>query len=147
MSSRLVALTMLGCVIVSGRVLAAPVDEAPIRALISASEAAWNKRDVAGVVAGYTPDADVVMFDSPRAVGHDAIRRALEAQFATTPSSVRISFEATSIRLLSPDVALVEVRARLNEGAVPEDRGTWVLVRQRGRWLCAALRVYPAQRA
>ena len=39
-------------------------DEAAIRANVAAYETSWNKRDASGVVATYTPDADVVVLDS-----------------------------------------------------------------------------------
>jgi uncharacterized protein (TIGR02246 family) len=145
MRSRIVAFTMLGYV-ASSAAVAAPADEAAIRANVSAYETAWNKRDASGVVATYTPDADVVIFDSPRAAGHEAIRKTLEAGFATTPASTRITLSVTSIRQLSQDVAIAETLAKFNEGAVRENRGTSVLVRHGGRWLVTALRVYPAQR-
>ena len=70
----------------------------------------------------------------------------LEAGFAATPASTRITLSVTSIRQLSQDVAIAETFAKFNEGAVRENRGTSVLVRQGGRWLVTALRVYPAQR-
>lgn len=145
MRSRVVVFTMFGYVAASAAV-AAPADEAAIRANVAAYETAWNKRDASGVVATYTPDADVIVFDSPRAVGRDAIRKTLEDQFATTPASTLISLTVTSIREVSQDVAISETLAKFTEGAVRENRGTAVLVRQGGRWLCAALRVYPAQR-
>jgi len=142
---RMVAFTMLGCV-TCAVAIAGPADEAAIRANVAAYETSWNKRDASGVVATYAPDADVVVFDSPRAAGHEAIRMTLQADFATTPAGTRITLTVTSIRQLGQDVAIVETLAKFNEGAVRENRGTSVFVRLGGRWLVAALRVYGAQR-
>ena len=126
--------------------LGAPQDEAAIRGNVAAFEAAVNKRDVAGVVATYTLDGDFVFFDGPRVVGREAIRKWTTDDLATMPSTKRITLTVTGIRFLADDIAIAETTARFNEGEARENRGTSVFVRQNGRWLVAALRVYPAQR-
>jgi uncharacterized protein (TIGR02246 family) len=137
---------VLACSAVAGAADPAPPDEAAIRSNVAAYETAWNKRDIAGVLATYTPDADVVVFDGPRTAGREAIRRRLSEDLATTPPTMRISLTVTGIRPLTPESAIVDTVARFNEGAVRENRGTSVFVRRDGRWLVSALRVFPAQR-
>ncbi len=99
-----------------------------------------------GVVATYTLDGDFVFFDGPRVVGREAIRKWTTDDLATMPSTKRITLTVTGIRFLADDIAIAETSARFNEGEARENRGTSVFVRQNGRWLVAALRVYPAQR-
>lgn len=136
----------LVCCAVAGAAYSAPLDEAAIRSNVAAFEDAWNKRDATGVVATYAPDGDVVISDGPRVAGRAAIRRLLEAEFATTPSTMRLTLTVTSIRTLTLETAIAETVARFSEGAVRENRGTSVFVRQDGKWLVSALRVLPAQR-
>ena len=121
-------------------------DEAAIRAHAVAIENALNKRDAAALVLLFTADADEVNGDGPRVVGREAMRRSDAADLAKWPPTMRFALTVTSIRFLGQDVAIVETVARFNEGAVRENRGTSVIVRQSGRWLISALRVYPAQR-
>ena len=137
----------LACGALAATVLGAPIDEAAIRANVAAYESAWNKRDAAGVTQTYAPDADVIVMDGPRTAGQAAIRRRLDGDFSTLPSTTRITLTLTNIRAVTPDTAVVDTIARFNEGTVRENRGTSLFVRRDGKWLVAALRVYPAQGA
>jgi uncharacterized protein (TIGR02246 family) len=122
-------------------------DEAAMRAHAVAIENGINKRDAAALSALFTPDADEINGDGPRIVGRDAMRRVDGAELAKWPPTRRFNLAVTGIRFLGPDTAIVETLARFSEGPVRANRGTWVAVRQDGKWLIAALRVYPAQRA
>lgn len=117
-------------------------DEAAIRDRVAAMETALNAGDYAGVAALYAPDGDVMIVDGPIVSGRAAIQADAEADWGAAPER-RIALTVTSLRFLGPDVAIVNTRAELNEGAW-EDRGTWVMVRRGGEWLLAALRVLPA---
>jgi len=75
------------------------------------------------------------------------MRRVWAADFATWPATRRFTLAVTGTRFLGQDVAIVETNAQFSEGPVRSTRGTWVCVRQDGKWLITALRVYPAQRA
>ena len=121
-------------------------EETAIRANVAAYEAAWNSRDVAGVVATFAPDGDFIAFDGPRVAGQPGLRKMIERDLATAAASTRIRLTVTSVRLLGPQMAVVETEARFSEGSMPDNRGTSVLVRQGQIWLVAALRVFPAQR-
>ena len=120
--------------------------EAAIRHRVATLETAWNKRDAAALAALYAVDGDAIVMDSPLASGRPAIQAAVAADMAKQSPTLRIRITPASIRFLSPDIALVNTIARFNEGAVEEDRGTWIMVRRRGSWLIAALRVMPAER-
>ncbi len=122
-------------------------DEAALRAHAVAIENALNKRDAAALGALFTVDGDEINGDGPLVSGREAMRRVDGAELAKWPPTMRFSLTVTGIRFLGQDVAIVETAARFNEGPVRANRGTWVSVRQGGKWLIAALRVYPAQRA
>ncbi len=122
-------------------------DEAAIRAHAVAVENGINNRYAAAVVALFTPDGDEILGDGPRLVGREAIRQAQEARQAQRSPTMRFTLEVTGIRFLGQDIAIVETTARFSEGPISANRGTWVSVRQGGKWLIAALRVYPAERS
>jgi uncharacterized protein (TIGR02246 family) len=134
------------CAVHPGLAVTSSGEEAAIRAHVAAYETAWNSRNVAGVVATFASDGDLVAFDGPRIAGHAALRKRTEADFATTATSTRIRLTVTSVRLLGPQTAVVETEAHFSQGSPPDNRGTSVLVRQGQTWLVAALRVFPAQR-
>ena len=118
-----------------------------MRARITAAVDAINRRDAAGWAALFTPDADVIIRNEPRVEGRAPIQ-ALAAKNWVAASNERATITPTAIRFLSADIAIVNTSARFTGGAAPmEDRGTWVLQRQDGRWLFTALRVMPAERA
>ncbi len=120
-------------------------DEAAIRAHAVAVENAINNRDAAALVALFTPDGDEILGDGPRLVGREAMRQAQEARQAQRSPTMRFTLEVTGIRFLGQDIAIVETTARFSEGPIRANRGTWVSIRQGGKWLIAALRVYPAE--
>jgi uncharacterized protein (TIGR02246 family) len=75
--------------------------------------------------------------------GRAAIRDAAQEQLATWPATRQFTLVVTGVRMLTPNVAIVETTATFSEGSPQSNRGTLVMVRQRGKWLIAALRVYP----
>jgi uncharacterized protein (TIGR02246 family) len=129
--------------------------QAPDRALrdmVESFQTAWNAHDAAGVVAMYADDADQVMDDGPTTVGRQALQQWWAARFAAMEPGRRITLSVSAVRLVTPDVAVINVVAtaggRDAQGQAlssSPDRGTWVVVRRGGRWLIAALRVYSAE--
>jgi hypothetical protein len=72
-------------------------------------------------------------------------------RFASMEPGRRITLTVSSLRPLSPDVAVIDTlavsggrNAQGQELSTSNDRGTWVIVHRGGHWLIAALRVYPA---
>jgi uncharacterized protein (TIGR02246 family) len=122
-----------------------PKDEAGIRSGVAAYEAAVNARDFRALAAVFTPDADLVFFDSPRRVGRDAISKSHSDGIAEWPATRKFSLEVSNIRFLGPELALIETIGRFSEGEMRSNRGTIVAARHDGHWQWAALRVYPAQ--
>jgi uncharacterized protein (TIGR02246 family) len=110
----------------------------------AAHAAAINQRDAAALAALFTPDADQIVADGPRVTGRDAIRAAVQRDLATWPPARRITLTVTGVRMLKPDIALVETSATFSDGALQSNRGTAVVVRRDNKWLTAALRVYPS---
>jgi uncharacterized protein (TIGR02246 family) len=118
--------------------------EAAIREHIAAHAAAINQRDAAALATLFTPDADEVIADGPRSIGRDAIRAAAQRDLPAWPPARRFTLEVTGVRLLTPDIAIVETSATFSEGPVRSNRGTHIVVRRDGKWFTTALRVYPS---
>jgi hypothetical protein len=108
---------------VAGAADAAPPDEAAIRSNVAAYETAWNKRDVAGVLATYTPDADVVVFDGPRTAGREAMRARLREDLAAGVGAARLAHRGLiELALLVFDAAGGLVVAPVFKGLVERGR-------------------------
>lgn len=118
--------------------------DAAIRSQTAAYAAAINKRDAAAVAALFSPDGDLTVMDGPRSAGRAAISEATKKELAAWPATRKIGLMVTTVRTLTPDIAIVESTATFTEGPVQTNRGTSVMVRKDGKWLIAALRVYPA---
>lgn len=125
---------------------------ADVRARVQTYESAWNTHDASRVAAFFSRDADMVMGNGPRVSGREAIAEWWARYFAAISDRRvgRISVE--SIRMLTPEVALVNVNT-LTAGRDEEDqelparraRGTWILTSRDGEWLISALRGLPAE--
>jgi len=124
-----------------------PKDEEGIRTRVTAYVAAVNARDLPGLAAVFTPDADFILFDSPRHVGPEAIAKVHGDALASWPPTRKFSLEVTNIRFLGPELALLETIGRFSEGETRSNRGTILMARRSGAWQWAALRVYPAERS
>lgn len=125
-----------------------------LRGMIRSYETAWNAHDAAAIAAYFTDDADQIMTDGPTTVGRDALGRYWAARFKVMEPERKITLTVTAIRIVTPVVAVINTVAttggRTAQGkalAPSTDRGTWVVVQKNGRWLIAALRVYPTEQA
>ena len=125
---------------------------ADIRAQVRAYERTWNTHDAGQVAVFYSPDADMIMGSGPRIVGRAAIEAWWARYFAAISDRRTGTFQVESVRLLAPEVALVDIGS-LTAGPDENDeelparraRGTWVLTAQGGQWLIASLRGLPAE--
>lgn len=142
------AMTLVTVAFLAGPVLAADdaASAAGVRARVKALEAAWNARDAGGIAAVFAPDGDLILGDSPRYSGQEAIRLSSQDMASATPPARKISISVDAIRHLSPDIAIAECTAKFSAGEPTQDRATWVMVRRQGAWQIAALRVLPAER-
>lgn len=114
---------------------------AEIRTIADTYQTAYNEHDSSAYGELRAADADAIILDIPQTLGRDAILRAQQAFWESSPTT-RMTLTVSAVRFLSPDVAIVDF-ARHGE---VENRGTWIVVRQDGEWLIRALRVMPAAR-
>lgn len=123
-----------------------------VHAQVGAYERAWNSHDASRVAAFYTHDADMVMGNGPQISGREAITEWWARYFSAISDQRAGTFQVESVRLLTPDVVLVNVgtltggRDENDEELPPRRaRGTWVLTAHDGQWLISALRGLPAE--
>jgi uncharacterized protein (TIGR02246 family) len=123
-----------------------------LHALVKAYEEVWNTHNAADVAVFFTADADMIIGNSPIAVGRDAIRDWWRNYFDQIHSTRSGEFTIHSMRMITPDVALLNIESTTaghgpNGEILParKARGTWVLVRSSGNWLIAALRALPIE--
>jgi uncharacterized protein (TIGR02246 family) len=83
-------------------------DAKAIRQLYAAYDAAWDKGDVAGLVTIWADDADHVEPDGRAIKGRAAIEKELGQRFATDLKGTRSRQMIMGIRLITPDVAVVD---------------------------------------
>jgi uncharacterized protein (TIGR02246 family) len=132
-------------------------DEQAIAALVAARETAWNAGDTVAYAQLLTEDADIVSATGRPARGRDALLKLFAEQHANVFAGVRTRTAVTHVRLLSKDVALVDVSYEL-DGSAPGARDggpvhalrrgmmAMVVRKDAGRWRIAAIRSIPEQR-
>jgi len=126
---------------------------AAIADVLQARRMAWNAGDLEGYRKLLTEDADVVSATGRRSAGRDAVI-ALSAEQKRLPSYRDASITATeidAIRLVKPDVALVDATYRMTGVRIPDTSEPrpvagsilFVLMQQDGAWRIASIRALP----
>jgi len=83
-------------------------DAKAIRQLYAGYDAAWDKGDVAGLAMVWATDADHVEPDGRAIKGRAAIAKELGQRFATDLKGTRSRQMIIGMRLITPDVAVVD---------------------------------------
>jgi uncharacterized protein (TIGR02246 family) len=125
-----------------GAYAAASEDETGIRELQTSQADAWNRHDAAAYAALFTEDGDCVNVLGWWWKGRTQIQNKLNAAFAFVFHESQLAITDTSVRFLSPTIAIAHVSwtmtgAKMPPG-IPEPRQgieTQVLQKQSGHWL------------
>lgn len=122
-----------------------------IRAFIDAYEDAFNRHDPSAVSAFYGDDADLIVRNGPVIHGRPAIED-WWASYFSEPRPYRALLIVKDIRMVTPDVALINVIGTGAVAAVTAEptplryaRATWLLARNDDGWRIVALRVLPSE--
>lgn len=97
-----------------------PADDAAIRAVLSAQQAAWNRGDLTGYMDGYLHD-DALVFTSGGKIrrGWDETLAKYQARYGSDPSTMgKLAFEILGIQTLGADGAIVLGRWMLTDTPV-----------------------------
>jgi len=118
-------------------------DETGVRAIVSAFEAAWNQHDMNAFATLFISDADFVNIFGMRWLGREAIKQAHAAVHATMFKTSTLKTGDTTVRFLTPDVAIA--RSVWSLAGITAANGqlaatrtgilTHVLMRADGHWL------------
>jgi len=135
---------------ISGSALGQTAASDQLEDFVGRYQAAWQAHDGSRLAEFFTADADMVMGILPRIDGQAAIETWWNAYFSHIDSGRSLAISIESLRVLTPDVALLNVGTTTagtdaESGAVLEPRkarGTWVVVRRNGDWKIAALRAH-----
>ena len=130
---------------------AADVLHPDIRAFVAEYEETFNRQDADALAQYFRSDADIIIrngaiVESAKSIG------GLWRRYFSQPRPYRALMIVEDIKMIESDVALVNVigtgavnNATDRPGSDRYTRATWLLVRQEGRWLIAALRVLPSE--
>jgi uncharacterized protein (TIGR02246 family) len=127
--------------------------EAAIADVLQARRIAWNVGDLEAYRRLLTEDADVVSATGRKSAGRDALiaLSAEQKQQASYRDATITATEIQAIRLVTPDVALVDAIYRMTGVRIPADSAArpvagailFVLVKQNGAWRIASIRALP----
>jgi uncharacterized protein (TIGR02246 family) len=122
-------------------------DEKTIHPLVADFMDAWNKHDAHAFAETFTEDADFANVRGDSAHGRRAVEDFHAPIFATRFKNTHLTADEVKIRLLSSDIASVDVRWEMT-GAIETD-GTpisirkgllnWVVTRHGDRWLISVM--------
>jgi len=127
-------------------------DSAAVRKRVDAYQRVWNNHDAPALAGFFTEDADMIMGNRPASHGRQAIQEWWRDYFARQEPERRATFAVTSLRIIAGDACLLNLvsttggrDAQGQELLARKARGTWVLVRQNGKWFISALRGMPTE--
>lgn len=105
-------------------------------------DAAWNRHDAQAVAAYYTTNGDIVTASGDALSGRDAIQQGLSDAFNGDLKNSTLTSTVSSVRLIKPDVAIVdsEVELKPADGDSRKMHTISVLVNQDGKWLTETTR-------
>ncbi|MBV9789114.1 MAG: SgcJ/EcaC family oxidoreductase [Chloroflexi bacterium] len=115
-------------------------DEAAIRDLYHQLMAGWNRGSGQEFAAPFTETADFVAFDGSRFKGRQEIARSHQPLFDTHLKGTQLVGDVTSVRWLSPDVALIHavggtvMRGKSAPTAERDSIQTLVAIKSGGEW-------------
>lgn len=119
-------------------------NEAQIRGVLDSFAAAWNAHDMDKFAELFTPDADWVNIRGARWKGVKEIKDNHVAIHMRFYSKSRLEFVDVSVRMITPEVAIIHAREIITGSDVPKAAGiadnsqmSLIVVRRKGKWLIA----------
>lgn len=119
-------------------------DEAAVRALYQQMRDAWNVGSGEAFAAPFAEDGDLIGFDGTHLKGRKEIAPFHQRLFDTYLKGTRLVGQVTSVRFLSPDVALMHaiggtvMRGKSSPSPERDSIQTLVATKRGGEWRLAA---------
>ena len=126
-------------------------DSVAVSTFVKAYRSAWGRHDPSALGRFFAEDADMIMGTDPVSVGRGAIEEWWADYFERQEPERRVDIAIRSLRLVAPDVAVLNVttttggRSRSGDLQPRRARGTWVVVHQAGKWHISAMRGMPTE--
>lgn len=132
-------------------------DSASVHDFVEKYQHTFNTHDAAALSTFFTEDADFLMFNLPELRGRQAIENLWQSywqsKFNKQEPGRKGKFILNSVKFFSSSVALVNIESITGgrdslgvELKTRKARGTWLLHRQNGYWLIAALCGMPTEK-
>ena len=98
---------------------------------------AWDKHDAKAVAAFYTEKAEIVTESGQTFSGRDGIEQCLSNGFDNSLKDSTLTITVQKVRLIKPDVALVDSDLQIKEGDADSNslHLVSILVKQDGKWM------------
>lgn len=132
-------------------------DRAALTRIAQQLDVVWDDGDPAAVSAFYAVDGTLRLEDRPLVEGRAAVQRYFEETIGRRPAGARHVTDIEHIDMLTPDLAFVDVQARIERESAQGGRevlmrfhNQTLATRQGGEWLFRAVRaqrVAPPMRA
>lgn len=125
-------------------------DPDSLRKFVAEYEEAWRSHDAKRLADFFAEDSDMIVGIEPRISGRAAVESWWKLYFSRIDSGRVLSISIESVRILRPDIALLNVdtttggtHSKTKEVLESRSaRGTWVVTRVGGDWKIAALRAH-----
>ena len=127
-------------------------DESAVRALVQNFVEGWNKGSGKATAAQFAEDSDLVVANGRHDKGRRQIASSHQQVFDTFFKGTRLWLQVKSVRLLRPDVALINTASKVlrsgesDASPEPEFIQTWTVSKHGNEWLIDAVQNTPIQR-
>ena len=136
--------------LVASNSLAQSTERDQLIGFVKKYEATWQLHDAKQLAAFFSADCDLIVGVQPRVSGRVAIEQWWLSYFSRIDSGRTITISIDSVRLLRPEVALLNVdtitagnHSETNQALEQRKaRGTWLVIQDDGEWEIAALRAH-----
>lgn len=119
-------------------------EETQIKKVLDSFAAAWNNHDMDAFSELFSADADWVNIRGARWKGVTEIRENHVTIHKRFYSKSRLEFVEVSIRMITPDVAVIHAKEIITGSDVPKEAGvsnesqmSLIVVKRKGKWLIA----------
>jgi uncharacterized protein (TIGR02246 family) len=127
-------------------------DIASIKQMMAKLDVAYDKRDAAAYAEQYLEDADFLWTTGVLSKDRNEIQQQVVNSFKLIPSGYKHISTIERIRFLNPDIAIGDGTTKfVREGASENEKPFWiarstcVYKKEKGQWLCSAVRLIPMQ--
>lgn len=116
---------------------ATPNAEQTIKDRTKDFDAAWNRHDATAVASFYTTAGNIVTENGDELSGRDGIQQALTDAFNGNLKDCTLSSTVGTVRLIKPDVAIVDsdIEMKVGDAEPRKMHVVSVLVNKDGKWL------------